>query len=129
MATKPIGYSAYLFSWSGDPERWSWQDLRGFRKAWLKNPDLTEIWSCGKSKSIPINARFYVVKQGEPPRGIFAAGLTASPSEQGSNDLAFDTFLDPELDGVLPVERLYDLSKTIWHNQMSGVGLTPDIAD
>lgn len=131
MATKPT-YSAYLFSWVPDPERWNWEDLRNFRKRWRKNPDLTEDWSCGGSKSIPINTRFYVVKQGEPPHGIFAAGRTASRSElrngRYSNDVAFDTFLDPKLDGVLPSERLHDLSKTIWHNQMSGVGLTPEIA-
>lgn len=130
---RPTEKRAYLFSWVPDPDRWNWEDLRSFRKQWRSNSDLTEDWSCGRNKSIPINARFYIVKQGGPPRGIFASGITASrsrPRQSGGyyNDLAFDTFLDPEAEGVLSVERLRDLSKTIWHNQMSGVGLTPDIA-
>src|ERR1700760_588191 len=123
MGKKHKDYAAYLFSWVPDPQRWSWDDLRNFRRRWQKAPELTEGWSCGRSKSIPINARIYVIKQGDPPRGIFAAGLTASHSEEDDggyyNNLAFDTFLDPAKEGVLPVERLHDLSDTIWHNQMS----------
>ena len=59
--------------------------MRNFRRRWQKAPELTEGWSCGRSKSIPINARIYVIKQGDPPRGIFAAGLTASHSEELSH--------------------------------------------
>src|SRR6185312_13641374 len=133
MATKSNAYAAYLFSWVPHSERWGWRDLRAFRKRWQENPSLTEEWSCGRSKSIPINARFYLIKQGDPPRGIFAAGRTASQSEERYgryfNDLVFEAFLDPEQDGVLPAASLYDLSKSIWHNRMSGVGLTSKIAD
>jgi hypothetical protein len=125
-------YAAYLFSWIPSSERWDWHDLRGFRRRWLQNASITEDWSSGRSKSIPINARVFLIKQGDPPRGIFASGRTASPSLRKFNGnysaLCFDTFLDPEMDGLLAVEGLHDLSKTIWHNQMSGVGLAPDIA-
>jgi 5-methylcytosine-specific restriction endonuclease McrA len=105
----------------------------------LADPTAKEDWSSGNNKSIPSGARFFLVKQGELPRGIIGSGRTTSATQQGPhwddsgrqrnfNDLSFDVLLDSRSNGLLSVDHLQDLSTTLWSNASSGIGIPLEIA-
>jgi 5-methylcytosine-specific restriction protein A len=131
------GALTFLFSWN--PAKWSWEKFSKLQKEWLAHSNTEEEWSSGTNKSIPAGARIFLLKQGEPPKGIVGSGRTTSGPQRGPhwdgsgrqrnfNDIRFDFLLDPRVDGLLPVEELQDLSTTLWSSPSSGIKLPPKIA-
>ena len=126
----------YLLTWN--PNRWQWD----------MDEDLTMLkaygyfdgrWSSGGTKRIEPGDRVYLLRQGVEPRGIMASGTATSfvypdkhwdeSREDSANyiEVRFDSLLDPEVDGVLPLSVLNTgpTSRTNWTPQASGTTIDP----
>lgn len=115
-----------------------WDDLQGLLEGgWCD-------WSCGTRKTIPIQSRVFLLKQGPEPRGIVASGFTVSPvktkkhwdaararkgAKQNYVDIRFDTVLGPDPDDILhrPLLDVGPLKLVNWNTQMSGI-VIPDVS-
>lgn len=72
--------NTYLFVWN--PKRWKWdtephtleEDIEQVEKTGKTN----RPWSCGNNKSINISDRIFLVKVGNEPKGIMAAGFATT---------------------------------------------------
>lgn len=96
-------------------------------------------WSCGRTKTIKTGDRLFLLRQGREPRGILASGAAKSEpyldehwDDNRSGEALyvkarFDSLLDPEKDGVLPLSRLQDgsLGAVNWRTQSSGISISP----
>ena len=71
-------YAAYLFTFKAE----EWNRFQSFLGKWSSDHGTTEKWSSGSSKSIPADVPIFLMKQGEDPTGIIAAGGTASPNRR-----------------------------------------------
>ena len=70
--------SAYLLTWN--PKNWQWTDLPAIAQQLRDGIPINQRWSCGNSRSIPIGARVFLLRQGTEPKGIVASGwVTKSP--------------------------------------------------
>ena len=43
-------------------------------------------WSTGRRKKLPVGSRVFLVRQGNDPRGVVAAGFTTTEPEPGESD-------------------------------------------
>ncbi len=131
--------SAYLFTWN--PSRWHWADLQDVVDSVGRGEPVEIRWSCGNTKSIPIGARAFLLRQGVEPRGIMASGWTATPTYQGdhwdadrarSGDtanfvaLSVDAILNPELTPPLDPRKFVSdtLRAVYWTTPSSGIRLS-----
>ena len=64
-------YAAYLFTFKAE----EWNRFQSFLGKWSSDHGTTEKWSSGSSKSIPADVPIFLMKQGEDPTGIIAAGV------------------------------------------------------
>ena len=71
---------AHFLTWN--PERWSWDDLSELVDKVLAGRELDLRWSTGNSKSIPLGARVFLLRQAVEPLGIMASGWVTQPSYQ-----------------------------------------------
>ncbi len=138
--------ATYLFTWN--PKSWEWTDLEQASDS-VKNGkrDIKGRWSCGNTKKIKINDRFFLLKQGgDLPTGIFGSGrITKAPfpdlhweearSERGEEALyvgiSFDRLLNPETDNIIEREFLQKdavFSTVNWNTQRSGIEIYPEVA-
>ena len=95
-------------------------------------------WSCGNTKRIRSGDRLFLMRQGEEPRGIVAAGWATSTAYAGKQwdrerrergdtalrvDLRFDRILNPEIDEILPLDKLQSgpLASVNWATPASGI--------
>lgn len=100
-------------------------------------------WSCGRTKRIKAGDRIFLLRQGREPRGITASGHATSrtpyegkhwnPTSKGKSmyvDVRFESLLDPEQDGALPLSSLQSgpLAKVHWGTQSSGISVPPSAA-
>src|SRR5262249_57639883 len=103
-------------------------------------------WSTGNTKKITRGDRVFLLKQGEPPRGIIAAGWVTSEevyeaphydaqrAAQGDTalraDVEFERILNPAEDAPLSLETIASgpLAKVYWQIPASGIELPEDAA-
>jgi 5-methylcytosine-specific restriction protein A len=136
--------TTFLLAWSA--KRWVWDDIVEMSNQVKTGHTVITRWSCGNSKRLKRGDRFFLIRLGEEPRGIFASGVVEQGSYQDLHwdaekaqldettnfvQIQFDTLLVPEIDTILPRELLDTeiLSKMHWDTQMSGVRIPEDVAE
>lgn len=102
-------------------------------------------WSSGVSKRPQKEDRFFLIRLGDEPRGIFASGSIVKDSFEDLHwdkdksslgettnyvEIKYDTLLNPTTDSILPrdVLNMPPLSNMHWDTQMSGVQIPDNIA-
>jgi 5-methylcytosine-specific restriction protein A len=132
---EPSPKETYLLTWN--PQRWSWDDLVDDLATYRADGVLEGTWSCGSTRRIKAGDRLFLLRVGSEPRGIMASGRAASSVYEDDHwdgtpgrralfvKLRYDTLLDPEQDGVLPVDRLQSgrLASVDWTPQSSGTSI------
>lgn len=106
--------TAYILTWN--PDNWDWQELPDVIDRVHTGESVTERWSSGNTKTVPVGSRVFLLKQGPEPRGIMASGWTTEPVEElphwdearaERGDLAnyvqfaVELLLDPDQDALL----------------------------
>jgi 5-methylcytosine-specific restriction protein A len=137
--------TTYLLAWSA--KRWKWNDIVEMSNQVKTGHRVVTRWSCGNSKRLKQGDRFFLIRLGDEPRGIFASGFVEQGSYQDLHwdvekaqfgkttnfvRIQFDTLLIPEEDTILPREFLVNtetLSKMHWNTQMSGVHIPDEVAE
>ena len=134
----------YLFAWNST--LWKWYNLSRISDAVRNGKDVFDRWGTGNSKKIVKGDRFFIIRLGEEPRGIFASGKVASDVYQDLHwneeksllgittnyvKIKYDMLLNPETDGILPraILRQPPFSKMNWDIRMSGIQIPEPIAD
>ena len=131
--------NTFLITWN--PNRWEW-NMSNNIVALKRRGFFDSRWSCGRNKSIKAGDRLFLLRQGREPRGILASGFATSEpylDEHWDNNRSgdalyvkarFDSLLDPERDGVLPLSRLQDgpLGAVNWKTQSSGISVAATAA-
>lgn len=133
----------YLLTWN--PARWPWNELAEASQRTADGMPYSDYWSTGNTKKIAKGDRVFLLKQGESPRGIIAAGWVTSEkvyeaphydelrAAQGDialrADVEFERILNPTDNPPLPVEQISDgpLADVSWHIPASGTEM-PDAA-
>lgn len=131
----------FLLAWN--PANWTWTDQAQAAEQTEQGAKYATRWSCGNTKKIEPGDRLFLLKQGEPPRGIVASGRAASapyPTAHWDAERAAKgeqtLFVNVEFDRILDPERLVplstdsftdDLAEVHWAIQGSGVSV-PDAA-
>lgn len=134
--------AAYLLAWN--PKRWKWNELSQLANEVGEGKVFIRRWSCGNSKGIRKGDKFFLIRLGEVPKGIFASGKvvkepvwdthwegTAKGKQALFVEVQFDKLIDPEKDVILPLEVLQQppLSKVNWITQISGIKIPDDIEE
>lgn len=137
------GTPTFLFLWN--PARWTWD--RSAIDALIARMDSGDLaqdtWSTGNSDQPKAGDRFFLVRVGTDPRGIFASGRILSTVQEGAHydaaraadgdtrkfvQIRFDELLNPWEDPVLSRETLAEaLPQVNWAPQSSGSRLSPDV--
>ena len=69
----------YLFTWNPDGYHWPTEVLRKLESSLSQGP-VPDTWSTGNTTSVQAGDRFYLLRQGQEPKGIFASGeVTSAP--------------------------------------------------
>lgn len=131
----------YLLTWN--PNRWEWDDLSEVAGKTTPNEPYEMRWSCGNRKNIQIDDRLFLIRQGEEPRGIIAAG-TATGEVKPDNHwdeaksrkalfvmVSFDRIIDPTADAPLSVYDITSgpIASVHWGTQSSGIQIPDDAAE
>jgi 5-methylcytosine-specific restriction protein A len=66
----------YLFVWN--PKLWDWDNLNEMSADVKNGKDVFDRWGTGTSRKIKQRDRFFIIRLGAEPRGIFASGEVAS---------------------------------------------------
>jgi 5-methylcytosine-specific restriction protein A len=130
----------YLFTWN--PKRWNWENIEDEIEQVNTNGKYEINWSCGNTKSIQPNDRFFLIRIGVEPKGIIGAGFTTTKpvvdrhwidedKEALYVKMNFDILLNPDKDSLLTLDILKteNLSKQNWTPQASGISIRPEIVD
>jgi 5-methylcytosine-specific restriction enzyme A len=133
----------YLLTWN--PRRWPWDDLADVAGRAASGESVPYRWSCGNTKRIVPGDRLFMIKQGEPPRGIIASGwATSAPyllphfdperSERGDEalrvDVDFEHVLNPAIIPPLGTDGLSgSLADVYWSIPASGTEIPHEAAD
>jgi hypothetical protein len=104
-----------LFTWN--PDVWRWDDLAEASQQTAGGMPYQTTWSSGNRRQVALDDRVFLLKQGDPPRGIIASGrltsdtVTEQPhfvAERAAAgdmtlqaDVAFDRILDPSVGRIL----------------------------
>jgi hypothetical protein len=136
--------STFLLTWN--PARWPWANLAEVSRQTAEGTPYASRWSTGNTKKITRGDRVFLLKQGESPRGIIAAGWVTSDevyaaphydakrAAQGDTalraDVEFERILNPAEDAPLSVETIASgpLAKVYWQTPASGIELPEDAA-
>ncbi len=135
--------ATYLFTWN--PARWDWTYLQDSIAEVKENGYCGERWSCGVTKKIQTGDRAFLIKLGEEPRGIVAAGWVANDVYEDRHwdkdkkakgrialyvDVDWDTILDPDIE-IFPRVWLDSgiYSNMHWEPQASGIRIPDDGAE
>jgi|SRR5690606_21269937 5-methylcytosine-specific restriction protein A len=133
----------YLFAWN--PKLWKWHNLAELSANVRNRKEVFDRWGTGTSRKIQKLDRFFIIRLGEEPRGIFASGQVASDvfkdihwhKEKSSIGktanyvkIKYDMLLNPDTDAILPREILRQppFSKMNWDIRMSGIQIPDAIA-
>lgn len=132
--------TTFLLAWN--PRRFQWGDLHVELDRLRRGGSARDAWTVGSSTIPRSGDRFFLIRLGEPPRGIVASGkITSSPYEAdhwdqdraSKGDKARYVGIDFD---VLSEEPLIEwntlmeppLSGFRWATQMSGIRLPPEVA-
>ena len=129
--------TTYLLTWN--PKSSKWDDLADDVRDVIRNGRTSGRWSCGRTKKILPDDRFFLLRQGGLlPRGIMASGkITSAPHEDEHwndpsktalfVDIEFDALLHPGVHPLLLREFLNDppLDRVNWNSQSSGISIDP----
>lgn len=114
--------ATYLLTWN--PQRWEWTDLPVIAAKTAMGDTVTVRWSTGNTTRVNQGDRLFLLRQGEEPRGIVAAGVAVSgvvqqphwdDERQRRGDLAnyvearFERVLDPAKAHLLILHDYDDL--------------------
>jgi 5-methylcytosine-specific restriction protein B len=133
--------ATYLFAWN--PALWAWPELAADRRKLARRGFVDIEWSAGRTRTIEVGSRAFLVRVGAAPKGIFGAGYTlTAPSPrlhwrpekaaQGTITqylaLRIDTLL------TLPAVTYDDLAQPPfarfrWGVRQSGTGVPGALAD
>jgi len=133
----------YLLAWN--PKRWIWDNMVEMSEDVKMGIVVHDRWSSGVSKRPQKGDRFFLIRLGEEPRGIFASGSIVKDSFEDLHwneeksllgettnyvEIRYDTLLNPDVDSILPREllNLPPLSEMHWDTQMSGIQIPDDVA-
>lgn len=134
----------FLLTWN--PARWQWTDLAEASQKTTEGVPYACHWSTGNTKKIAKGNRVFLLKQGEEPRGIIAAGWVTSNTAYESPhydeqraalgdtalraDVEFERVLNPAENNPLSVEDIEvgPLSTVYWKIPASGTELAEDAA-
>lgn len=138
--------ATYLLTWN--PDNWTWSDLSEVLLAVRQGRVTEDRWSCGNTKSVPLGARVFLLRQGVEPKGIIASGWVTKASHEGphwdavraaNGDVAnfvcfaFEILLDPRTGGDIPldVRRFHSgpLTDVNWSTPASGIRLSEGAAE
>jgi 5-methylcytosine-specific restriction protein A len=139
-----VAYDTYLLTWN--PRNWPWDNLEEMVELTAQGRPVDDHWSCGNTKRIRTGDRLFLLRQGEEPRGIMAAGWATSETyegphwdearrERGENalrvNLRYERILNPEVDDILTLERLQSgpLASVNWATPASGIQIKQGIDD
>lgn len=130
----------FLFAWN--PKKWNWTTLEQSIDQIEQTGRTTEKWSIISHRKIQIGDRAFLMRLGEEPKGIMAAGFVATPpflSKHWSGEnkfvnrvmIDFEVILNPEIDSLLSLDTLNQgsLSKVNWTPQSSGIEINPEVTD
>jgi 5-methylcytosine-specific restriction protein A len=133
----------FILTWN--PENWHWHDLAGAAEQTAHGNPYRCPWSTGNTKRIQAEDRVFLLKQGQPPRGIIAAGWVVSDGYSAPHwdperaargeeawrvDVDFERILDPQLFQPLSTKTFNDaLGEVYWAMPASGFQLPDDAAD
>ncbi len=133
----------YLLTWN--PLKWRWSTLQEDVEEVRAVGFLTDTWSCGISK-LPVKGdRFFMLRQGLEPRGIFGSGVIESGvKEKGHWDkekskagkkaryveIKWEVLLNPENEEIFPRAWLdgKEFAPMYWNTQMSGIRMPDGVA-
>jgi 5-methylcytosine-specific restriction enzyme A len=133
----------YLLAWN--PKRWQWSNIAEMSDDVKDGITVLDRWSSGVSKKPQIGDRFFLIRLGEEPKGIFASGRIEKGTfedlhwdEEKSSlgettnyvEIKYDFLLNPNKEEILPRDLLNmpPLSEMHWDTQMSGVQIPDHIA-
>lgn len=126
----------WLFSWN--PNNWEWDSLADDRIATHEGKTVTHRWACA-NQDASTGDKAFLVRTGEPPRGILAIGNVVSEpyeaphwdeekAEQGKVrryvDVAFSRIQDPLQNDPFVTESDFErikVDKQEWSPQSSGI--------
>lgn len=133
----------YLFTWN--PARWDWAYLKDSIAEVKKNGYCIERWSCGVTKKIKTEDRAFLMKLGDEPRGIVAAGWVEGGVYEDTHwdrakrakgmsalyvNVHWDTILDPGVE-IFPIAWLDKgiYSSMRWEPQASGTRIPDNVSE
>ena len=140
----PTITNTWLFAWN--PKNWKWDSFSDDSAATHSGGKVIERWNCS-SKKIHTGDKAYLVRIGEDPKGIIAAGtIVTEPytdkhwdikrAEAGETctyvDIEFTRIQNPlNNDPYLTLEELGKISdgKQVWTPQTSGIEIKRHIAE
>jgi len=135
--------ATFLLAWN--QKRWTWENIEEQSQLVKSGKMVADQRSCGSSKRPCKGDRFFLIKLGQEPKGIFASGhIIQEPFEDEHWEkekalahekalfvgIQFDTLLNPNKDNILQ-RRFLDtepLKDMHWDTQMSGVCIPAPIA-
>jgi hypothetical protein len=134
---------SFLLAWNPAKYEWTPAALADLRARHAKGERLRDTWSTGNSKQLKPGDRFYLIRLGDGPRGIFASGRILSEVREGPHfaperaaagetrryvEIRYDELLNPWTDGLLTQAALVEQFKEVeWSPQSSGTRLPPSI--
>jgi 5-methylcytosine-specific restriction protein A len=137
--------ATYLLTWN--PNSWNWGDLPDVLLAVRQGRAADRRWSCGNTKSVPLGARVFLLRQGVEPKGIIASGWVIEATFEGphwnadraaSGDVAnfvrfvFEILLDPSPGADPPLDsrgfHASPLADVNWSTPASGIRLVEPAA-
>ena len=72
--------ATYLFAWN--PALWSWPELPADIRKLKRRGHVDIEWSGGRTRTIEVGSRAFLVRVGVEPRGIFGAGYTLTAPQE-----------------------------------------------
>ncbi len=131
--------ATYLLLWN--PKKWEWETIQQDISKIDQNGSLKGGWSCGRTKKIKPDDRFFLMRLGKEPKGICASGrIISSPTpdehwdnKEGSTyyvEVEFETILDPNNESIFLIEKQKGIYKNYnWTPQSGGRTIPHEIAE
>jgi 5-methylcytosine-specific restriction protein A len=131
---------ALLLTWN--PKEWDWEELKEDCENVYSGRDVVLNWRTSNRKDVFVGMRFYLLKQGAPPQGIMASGVTIALPEPTDYEkrngepsytvkIVIQHIIDPDMHDVLPRAQIKDnpvLAAVHWDTQASGIRIPAHIA-
>ncbi|WP_018994996.1 MULTISPECIES: HNH endonuclease [unclassified Thioalkalivibrio] len=130
-----------LFAWN--PRKWVWDELPRAVVRANQEGSYRDEWSCGVTKNVQPGDRAFLIRLGEPPKGLIGSGIVlSSPRERhhwdaerrAKGDTANVVEIEFDVLSEQPVVdeaelRSKPLDAQDWFPQASGVTIASDVAE